>query len=289
MLLYQSAPGRIRVDRTADRLGLTPDQLLRFLNIYVAGGILKSVRVYICPETRCDSIIELSDDGYRFACDLCDKHYSPEETKIETAYLVIGQSVSFDAEEIEFDVEEIEDNMPESAALLTIGKITPWNNLDIKDFLVVTPNIGQLDSERVLSNLEKHGICLLRVVAQEAADYVVNELAKFIGTPCKRQNKFRGTLKLIQPKEEVPANTGDTIKNLGPHVDGTQHPKQPVSLIFQYIADAKIGAQSLFYDMAKVLLDIPEAKRNQLLFNLARPDAATFSKSGMEYVGQFSR
>jgi alpha-ketoglutarate-dependent taurine dioxygenase len=92
-------------------------------------------------------------------------------------------------------------------------------------------------------------------------------------------------LKLIQPKEEVPANTGDTIKDLGPHVDGTQHPKQPVSLIFQYIADAKIGAQSLFYDMAKVLLDIPGARRNQLLFNLARPDAATFSKNGMEYVG----
>jgi alpha-ketoglutarate-dependent taurine dioxygenase len=81
------------------------------------------------------------------------------------------------------------------------------------------------------------------------------------------------------------ANSGDTAADLGLHVDGTQHAETPAVLIFHYIAGAKVGANSVFIDIAKALLDIEEERRYEILMNLARPDAAACSKKDMTHTG----
>ena len=68
-------------------------------------------------------------------------------------------------------------------------------------------------------------------------------------------------------------------------MDGTQHDETPAVLIFHYIAGAKVGANSVFVDTVKVLMDIEEERRHEILINLARPDAATFSKKNMVHTG----
>jgi alpha-ketoglutarate-dependent taurine dioxygenase len=87
------------------------------------------------------------------------------------------------------------------------------------------------------------------------------------------------------PKAAGAANSGDTLADLGLHVDGTQHIETPCVLMFHYVSAAKLGATSVFVDTAKVLLDIKADRRQQILVNLARSDAATFSKKKMVHTG----
>lgn len=145
--------------------------------------------------------------------------------------------------------------------------------------------IGDVENERVLTNLEKYGICLLRISGLPAESYAVEEVARFIGPACERQNQFVGRIKELRPEPEGLVNSGDTSKDLGLHVDGTQHEDQPDILIFQYVTEPQIGAHSVFVDAAKVLLDIDERRRHQILVNLARPNASRFSKRNMVYTG----
>jgi alpha-ketoglutarate-dependent taurine dioxygenase len=164
-------------------------------------------------------------------------------------------------------------------------RIQPWAQLPHEEFLVEEEKIGDRAQRRILRNLERFGICLLRPVGQEARVQVVESLITMLGTATEWQNEERGLVKDIRPKEGVNPNTGDSKGDLGFHVDGTQAVEQPPVLLFQYALGAPLGGHSKFADAARIIRDIPEERRYQLLANLARPDAATFTKREMRYQG----
>src|SRR5260370_33988876 len=62
-LLQQTAPGTLRIERSADRLHLDPKRLVRLLTLYVDGAHVTARRAQICQQ--CDVILEVSDD-YKF-------------------------------------------------------------------------------------------------------------------------------------------------------------------------------------------------------------------------------
>jgi hypothetical protein len=166
-----------------------------------------------------------------------------------------------------------------------ISRITPWADISYKKVMVEGTGLGDVEHERILATLENYGLCLIRISGLSAESYVVEEVGRFIGPACERQNQFIGRIKELRPEPEGLINSGDTSKDLGLHVDGTQHEKQPDILIFQYVTEPQIGAHSVFVDAGKVLQDIEERKRHRILVDLARPDAAQFSKRDMVYTG----
>ncbi len=282
-LLYQIAPGILRLERSADRLRLEPDRLARLLDSYKDAGVVEELLALICPE--CDQILEKNEES-RFFCDLCDRYYSKTDVQKELVYEAKTPAAADQKHLAKAEMRKVKFTMPERVSSFDIARIQPWDEkLSPTAFTVPSSTLGDYEQERIWGYLEKYGICLFRMGAQSADDSVVYELAKFIGSPTEEQNLFKGKLKLIQPSVEGQANSGDTAKNLGLHVDGTQHERQPIALIFQYIMDAKLGAQSIFVDAEKVLLDIDDAPRRRILSDMARPDAAVFSKSGMTYQG----
>ncbi|HLL71010.1 MAG TPA: TauD/TfdA family dioxygenase [Pyrinomonadaceae bacterium] len=165
------------------------------------------------------------------------------------------------------------------------ARIHPWAQLPHEEFLVEEEKIGDLAQRKILHNLERYGICLLRPVGQEAKVQLVESLITMLGTATEWQNEEKGPIKDIRPKEGVDPNTGDSKGDLGFHVDGTQAVEQPPVLLFQYALGAPLGGHSKFADAARIIRDIPEERRYQLLANLARPDAATFTKREMRYQG----
>jgi tetratricopeptide (TPR) repeat protein/alpha-ketoglutarate-dependent taurine dioxygenase len=166
------------------------------------------------------------------------------------------------------------------------GRIVPWDNsITVDDFLVESSTLGDFEQEKIWERLERYGISLFRFGAQSAEDYVVSEIAKFLGKPAEQQNLFKGTIKRIQPSVEGQANSGDTAKDLGLHVDGTQHKVQPPLLVFQYLMDAKLGAQSVFVDASRVFLDLSPEELRWMIGDLSKPNAAIFSKNGMRHEG----
>jgi hypothetical protein len=170
---------------------------------------------------------------------------------------------------------------------LRMARVEPWDStLNPETLIHDTNDVGDILANNMLSDLQLRGISRIRITAQSPEGYVVKSLAKLIGPLTLSQNNFdKDVIQLIEPKATGAANSGNTLTDLGLHVDGTQHDATPAMLIFHYVAEAKIGANSVFVDGAKVLLDIDEERRNEILVNLARPDAATFSKKGMEHTG----
>lgn len=168
-----------------------------------------------------------------------------------------------------------------------MGKIEPWDgDLNPKDLLIDADDVGDIQQNQILTALEKKGICQLRITAQSADDYVIKSVAKLIGPLTRRQNDFKkDVVKLIVPKAAGVPNSGDTLADLGLHVDGTQHTETPCVLMFHYVSAAKLGATSVFVDTARALLDIKSDRRQRILVNLARSDAATFSKKKMVHKG----
>lgn len=162
----------------------------------------------------------------------------------------------------------------------------PWDNsIGVDDFLIESSTLGDFEQAKIWERLELYGISLFRFGAQSAEGYVVNEIAKFLGKPAEQQNLFKGTIKRIQPSIEGQPNSGDTAKDLGLHVDGTQHHLQPPLLVFQYLMDAKLGAQSVFVDASRVFLDLSPEELRWIIADLSRQDAALFSKNGMRHQG----
>ena len=235
----------------------------------------------ICP--KCDVIVERDDETGKYFCDLCERYFDAGQLEAETVYKVLRPLVSLPEKAIY--KEENTKIMRETIPDLEWCRITPWAGKSHKDFMVETDSLNDSSAERVLSHIERDGICLIRIEGQSPSENVVNALAKYIGTPCEKQNTYTGRIKRIRPQAEGLINSGDTTADLGLHVDATQHVVQPAILIFQYITGAKIGGDRVFVDFAKVLLDIPETRRYQILMNLAKPDAAEFNKREMRYVG----
>lgn len=163
--------------------------------------------------------------------------------------------------------------------------INPWTQLGHREFLVETERIDGLTPSRIWTNLERYGICLIRLLSYPPEQTVLEEVVKLIGFPAEDQNDFSGPIKDINPAVEGRANSGDTTSELGFHVDGTQDPHQPALLAFQYVRGAKLGANSRFADAAGILRGFDDNLRHEILTTLARSDAATFSKLDMRHTG----
>jgi hypothetical protein len=166
-----------------------------------------------------------------------------------------------------------------------IAHISPWSQLGHKKYLIETKEIDGLVPERIWEKIEEYGICLIRLLNYPPEESVLENIVKVIGFPAEEQNDYSGPIKDINPSQAGRANSGDTTSELGFHVDGTQDLIQPAILAFQYVRGARLGANSRFADMAGILADFEESERNEILTTLARSDAATFSKIGMDYTG----
>jgi alpha-ketoglutarate-dependent taurine dioxygenase len=172
------------------------------------------------------------------------------------------------------------------ASDLGISKIELWDG-DLSEAAIFIPTIevGATVQKQILSALERRGICQVRISGQSPHKHITRAVANLIGPLTPTQNDFDAdVLQLIVPKTTGAANSGNTLADLGLHVDGTQHTETPAVMVFHYVSLAKVGATSVFVDMAKVLFDIEPDRRHKLLVNLARPDAATFSKKGMTFT-----
>ncbi|MCA9680131.1 MAG: TauD/TfdA family dioxygenase [Kofleriaceae bacterium] len=170
---------------------------------------------------------------------------------------------------------------------LSAEHIKPWVSLPQTEegYLVDCERIGDDEIKRVLSRLERLGICLIRASGFSAKDPVLEEIAAMLGVPADDQNAVVGSVKRIAPTREAPPTTGNSSLALGPHVDGTQDPTTPQLLMFRYVVNAELGARSQFWDIAQVLLEIPEDERIAMIARLSRPDAAEFKKSTGAFRG----
>ncbi len=186
-----------------------------------------------------------------------------------------------------FEVDEAVEAIRRSglATGLDRSRIQPWVQLPHKEFLVEEEKLADLALNRILRNVERFGICLIRLASHAASREVVESLIEMIGIPTEWQNQSEGRIKDIRPRPDVSPNTGDSRGDLGFHVDGTQTPLQPALLLFQYATGATLGAHSKFADLARILRDIPQQKRWELMTNLSAHDAAVFTKGNVQYKG----
>jgi hypothetical protein len=166
------------------------------------------------------------------------------------------------------------------------ARIELWaSHLPHQRFMVEEEKLGDIAQARIMDNLERYGICLIRPVGLPATREVVESLIHMIGTPSSSQNEYSASIKDIRPRSNVNPNTGDAKGDLGFHVDGTQQPKQPAVLLFQYATGAVLGAHSKFIDCAKIIHDLPLQCRINVLASLARSDAAVFAKGSHCFQG----
>lgn len=179
----------------------------------------------------------------------------------------------------------MEQSAPKFISELERGKIDPWRRLPERHFTIKTESFGGIQVEQTLNMVQQYGIALIRLIGHSPNSEVAESVFRLIGQAASQQNDFEGEMKDLLPKPEIEANTGSSAGDLGFHVDGIQAAHQPALLMFQYVQTADIGGISRFVDMAKVLLDLSDEKRNQLLINLSRKDAATFRKKGMTHTG----
>ena len=72
--------------------------------------------------------------------------------------------------------------MPDQVNPLDLARIHPWDNaLSPDEVTIESSTLGDLEQARIWQYLERYGICLFRMGAQTADDYVVQEVAKFLG------------------------------------------------------------------------------------------------------------
>jgi hypothetical protein len=165
------------------------------------------------------------------------------------------------------------------------ARIRPWVQLPQEDFLVEEEKLADLAQNRILRKLELFGICQIRLMAHEASAQLVESVIEMIGTPTEWQNESEGRIKDIRPQPNILPNTGDSKGDLGFHVDGTQTPLQPPVLLFQYATGATLGAHSKFADAARIIRDISEERRWEVITRLASWNAASFKKGDQRYQG----
>ena len=165
-------------------------------------------------------------------------------------------------------------------------RIQPWKTIvDHDEFKIERERIGDIETQDTLKLIQKYGICLLRLFGQPPSEDVLRAYFESIGQVAGIQNEFAGEVKDLKPSPDVVANTGSSAGDLGFHVDGTQAINQPALLAFQYIVTADIRGNSKFVDLAKVILDIAEEERKEILVNLSKSNAASFDKKEMNFTG----
>ncbi|MFO0580028.1 MAG: TauD/TfdA family dioxygenase [Polyangia bacterium] len=172
-----------------------------------------------------------------------------------------------------------------TATLLNNVRIRPWDTLSDRESLFSIDKLGGPEILEIRRRLEQYGICRIRLAGQNPEKVIIQALARHFGEVMDEQNDFQGSVKPIVPQRGLDATSGDSAGRLGPHADGTQYVRQPALLIFQYIRTADLGAESTFWDLSHILLELDPAKRDALLIALAHPEAGNFGKKGLSFRG----
>jgi alpha-ketoglutarate-dependent taurine dioxygenase len=170
-------------------------------------------------------------------------------------------------------------------SMLDIARIKPWNTLPELESLYLIDKLQGPEIQEIKRRLQLLGICRIRFAGQRPDTEIIKAVARNFGEVMTEQNDFQGQVKDITPQHGVAATTGDSAAALGPHVDGTQYVRQPALLIFQYVRTADYGAESTFWDLAHILLELDPVRRAALLTALAHPEAGAFGKKGREFRG----
>jgi alpha-ketoglutarate-dependent taurine dioxygenase len=277
--LCKIAPGPLRIDRAVAFLGVDHGILTRLFNFYLREGAFRKIEELICP--TCDRIVEKEISGEELFCDICEQYSPPSELEAEWVYHVKAAPMT----NCDAGRKENEEAMVEVADEYQRNRIERWNNLNVTRFLHESKTFGESERKEILENVQSYGICQFRMIAQSAEEELLLAMERLIGPAFEEQNDHKGKIKTLRPSPTGAAHSGETSKDLGLHVDGTQHNIQPAMLIFQFIAEPKYGADSIFVDTASALFDMDKTIRQRIMTKLARPNAATFSKKGMTYTG----
>jgi alpha-ketoglutarate-dependent taurine dioxygenase len=270
-----------QLEHWADRLEIRPIKLKEIFSLYRSAGVLEEYVLQTCP--KCGELVDEEEQG-KYFCDICEADFLKSETLPVTHYKTIKDPSSSVSGISEVYVKE-KPAMEYRASNFETSRISPWANINSDEFLYEAAELGDIQIGDILKRVEKFGICQFRQAGLSPEIKNIQWFGKQIGVVCTKQNDFFGDVKVLRPKPDGPLNSGETSGDLGFHVDGTQHESQPGILIFQYVTDAKIGASSIFLDTAKIFHDMPEVDQNRILMTLARRDAGTFAKKGMNYTG----
>ncbi len=175
------------------------------------------------------------------------------------------------------------------------GQIQPWDILQEQDFLVHREKFDAEAERAVLEKLQRFGFALVRLTALTPESELLTSLEHSLGPACAEQNDYNESkIKPIIPDPQKEAISGESGKELGAHVDGTQdNPLPPAMLAFQYMAGATHGGHSTFIDMADVLRNLSEGDLAKTLADLSQHDAAVCKKEktredGSVWKGSFS-
>lgn len=80
--LFANQGGHIRIEGTADIIGVDPDILRNLLEVYVENKVIHSTNVPLCP--KCD--IPIEETGDNVTCDLCERRFPISSLKLEMVY-----------------------------------------------------------------------------------------------------------------------------------------------------------------------------------------------------------
>ena len=273
--LSKQDTGRLlAVDKVASWVDCEPVILEGVFEVLIAHKLLKKLRHDECQ--TCGEIGKKLDG--KFFCDICGKYEGEVLFKKENYYQlrrpIIKKNMSVK------DSGGSEMISVKNNETLKRNRVRLWDaSLRERDFIVDETRLGDIAIKHVLTKVEEYGICLLRLAAEVGQPHVLKSLEKAIGPACKEQNDWdKDTIKPIEPKASGNKGSGDTTSDLGFHVDGTQHQETPAFLLFQYLQEASVGAESVFVDMTQALMRLTEQERNAIVVNLSRKDAARFKK-----------
>jgi hypothetical protein len=138
--LHELGEQPVRLEPTADLLGMEPGSLKRLLRLYKAHGVVERVEIFICPEDS--EILEANEEGVLW-CDVCEADYQPDECEREIAYRVrpglipvpppIAPRVEATAQIFLSHAREDKEEVESLYQKLSDAGFTPW--MDTKDIL----------------------------------------------------------------------------------------------------------------------------------------------------------
>jgi hypothetical protein len=159
------------------------------------------------------------------------------------------------------------------------ARIVPWKTLSESEYTISLTTLNDGVRKQALDHLERFGLVRLRWQGDSPSAERLLSLENWIGPARAEQNDFRGKVKSLKPMYGVAPNTGDSAAALAPHVDGTQDPRTPAVLAFQYDLSATWGAESTFLDMAALLGSLLPDDLERMFLALSRHDCATCTKT----------
>jgi len=277
----------IRIESAADFVRVRPEILRPIFDDLAEASVLDRRECWIC--THCDTVIEgpEEDDGKR-VCDTCDRRFSSLTADHETCYYLRRPIVSSHERRASAHGRDQVTNPMTDPTRRQQMRIAPWKTLREEQYTISVTTLHDGPKKQALKCLEEFGIVRLRWQADPPTAERLASIENWIGPARTRQNDYNGKVKSIKPNYDAPPNTGDSARELPPHVDGTQDPRTPAILGFQYDLTSTWGAESTFLDMAAVLSELSEGDLEEVLTTLARKDCATCTKTKGTWTQTFN-